>query len=499
MLAGPAARPAHLVLVSLSGLGPERYRGDGAGAPSMPALAALARAGVAADAVEGVTPASVYPAHATLVTGELPAAHGITADHVLGPQGVRAARFTHATSLRKPTLWQRATEAGLPVAALAWPTTVGAEIAMRLPDLEPARGGDTWLGVLADAATPALLTLARAAGGEAPAANAPGPARDAVLVGVACSLLESPQPPALAAAAPLADASCRCSSTDRARPRRTPPSRSADAELARLFGCLRRGPARDTAALLVTGDHGFAPIHSVLAPNAALARAGLLTPVPGRRRRASRAGRRSRAATAAAPSSTRKQERDAVLARSALVREAARLGAFRVVAADELLRGGADPDAWFGLEAEPGFVFDDTAQAAGAGAGRAARRRGLSAVAQRDGYGLRRVGARPAHARAHPAHAAGRRRADRREAARSRARRDQRAGRWSARWISRGTELPALRLAIGRLAKPERRHDHDRAQSARAPPLRSLPRAGRERRAGRRLGRARSRCCCSPI
>jgi predicted AlkP superfamily pyrophosphatase or phosphodiesterase len=359
-LAGPSARPAHLVLVSLSGLGSERYRRDGAGATSMPALAALARAGVAADAVEGVTPASVYPAHATLVTGELPAAHGITADHALGPQGVRAARFTHATSLRKPTLWQRATEAGLHVAALAWPTTVGAEIAMRLPDLEPARGGDTWLSVLADATTPSLLTLARAAGGEAPGANAPGPARDAVLVGVACELLESPKPPALVLLR-LSQTELPLLQYGPGSPEADAAFASADAELARLFGCLRRGPARDTAALLVTGDHGFAPIHSVLAPNAALARAGLLTPVEGVDAMVSRwsAIARSNGGSAFVYAQA---ERDAVSARSALVREAARLGSFRVVAADELLRDGADPDAWFGLEAEPGFSFDNTAQ-----------------------------------------------------------------------------------------------------------------------------------------
>ena len=122
-----------------------------------------------------------------------------------------------------------------------------------------------------------------------------------------------------------------------------------------------------------------------------------------------------------------------MLARSALVREAAKLGAFRVVAADELLRDGADPDAWFGLEAEPGFDFDDTAQfpvlapAALRGAG------GYLPTARRDGCGLRRLGARPAHARADSAHAAGRRRADRGEAARARAGRGQRPGRWSAR------------------------------------------------------------------
>jgi predicted AlkP superfamily pyrophosphatase or phosphodiesterase len=359
-LAGPAARPGHLVLVSIAGLGADRYRRDPAARATMPALAALAEAGVAADAVEGVTPASVYPAHATLVTGELPAEHGITADRVLGPQGVRALSYSHATRLRSATLWQRVSEAGRPVAALAWPTTVGAEIAMRLPDLEPARGGDTWLGVLADASSPELLALARARGGEAPAADLPGAARDAVLVGVACSLLESAQPPALLL--------LRLSQTEPPLLRHGPDSSEADAafaqadrELARLFGCLQRGPARDSAALFVTGDHAFAPVYAVLAPNSALAKGGLLTPVPGVAEGVTRwsAIARSNGGSAFVYAQA---ERDAVLARKLLAKEAARVGSFRVVPADELLRDGADPEAWFGLEAEPGFLFDDAVQ-----------------------------------------------------------------------------------------------------------------------------------------
>ncbi len=359
-LAGPAARPGHVVLVSVAGLGSDRYRRDSAGARTMPALAALAEAGVAADAVEGVTPASVYPAHATLVTGELPAGHGITADRMLGPQGVRSQHFSHATRLRAATLWQRVTEAGHPVAALAWPTTVGAEIALRLPDLEPLRGGDTWLDVLADAASPELLALARASGGEAPAANAPGAARDNVLAGVACSLLESAQPPALLL--------LRLSQTELPLLLHGPGSGEADAafaqadrEIARLFDCLRRGPARDSAALLVMGDHGFAPVYGVLAPNSALAKAGLLTPVPGLAEAVMRwsAIARSNGGSAFVYAQA---ERDAVLARKKLEEEAARVGSFRVVAADELLRDGADPEAWFGLEAEPGFLFDDAVQ-----------------------------------------------------------------------------------------------------------------------------------------
>ncbi|MCG8588954.1 MAG: hypothetical protein MJE66_06650, partial [Proteobacteria bacterium] len=43
--------------------------------------------------------------------------------------------------------------------------------------------------------------------------------------------------------------------------------------------------------------------------------------------------------------------------------EALRTGVFRVVSAVELEARGGDPEAWFGLEAEPGYHFGNALQA----------------------------------------------------------------------------------------------------------------------------------------
>ena len=57
-----------------------------------------------------------------------------------------------------------------------------------------------------------------------------------------------------------------------------------------------------------------------------------------------------------------RDEARAVEARRVLEETARRTGAFRVVAASEMSRLGADPEAWFGLDAAPGFAFANAAR-----------------------------------------------------------------------------------------------------------------------------------------
>ncbi|MEE9606665.1 MAG: alkaline phosphatase family protein [Myxococcota bacterium] len=358
----PAGRPAVVLLISVAGLTSPAYRVDAARPTAMPTLAALAKAGAAADAVESVAPAATYPAHASLVSGRVPAEHGIIADRLLGDHGVRDALYWHASHLRAPTLWQLAHEARLPVASLAWPSTVGASIALLLPDLVPTRRGETWLGVLEDSTTPSVLEFARRAGGAAEAADRVGPARDAVLAEVACRILSEPRPPSLLL--------LRLSQTRPVLAAHGPDSPeafaafgAADREIAGLLDCLGSASRLDAATLFVVGDHGTLPLYTLLSPNAVLAREGLLTPAEGDEGEVatwSAIARSNGGSTFVYAQS----ESHAVRARRALAAAAERTRGFRVVPAAEMLALGADPGAWFGLEAEPGFAFDDAARGA---------------------------------------------------------------------------------------------------------------------------------------
>jgi hypothetical protein len=353
--AGGAGFPERVILVSVAGMTPGEYRDDGVRPPVMPTVAEMARAGAAAEAVTAVAPAARYPAHATLVTGQLPAAHGIVADRLTGDRGVRTARYWHASHLTAPTLWEVAAREKLRVAALGWPTTVGAAIDRLLPDLVPTARGETWFGVLADAATPAVLDLARNAGGADLAVNREGAARDAVLVDVACQLVVSPEPPALLLLF-LAQASPELT---RHGPD-TAPARAAlrrvDGEIDRLLRCLAPDGQLGASAIVVAGDRGVLPVHTLVAPNAVLAAEGLLVPDARSNDAVKEWSALARSNGGSAFIYARSDDA-AMLARRALSAAARRTRAFRIVSAETMLELGADPNAWFGLEAEPGFAF----------------------------------------------------------------------------------------------------------------------------------------------
>jgi predicted AlkP superfamily pyrophosphatase or phosphodiesterase len=282
-----------------------------------------------------VLPASPYPAHATLVTGELPARHGVAADRLLGEHGVRRTLYWHASHLKVPTLWQRALEAQMRVAAFDWPSTVGASIELLVPDVAPVRRGETWLGGRSDL-DPA--------------------GRDALLTRLACESVGSATPPKLLLLR-LSQTAASLARFGPAAPEARAAFGGADADLERLLDCLRSAGRLASSAVAVVGDGGMLPVHTRVNPNVVLARERLLGDSAQDKLRW-RAIVRSNGGSAFVYAN---RESDAVAARRILEEAAQETRAFRVVPARELLSLGSDPEAWFGLEASAGFVFGSDA------------------------------------------------------------------------------------------------------------------------------------------
>lgn len=379
-----AITPGRMLVVSISGLQPSDYLpSPGAPAP-MRQLAGLAEAGVAAESVETVTPAVVYPSHATLMTGQYPDRHGVVADRLLGDRGVRPVPPRHASRLKSTTLWQVAREANLQVVSLGWPSTLGASITLLLPEVEPVRTDETWTKLLAGATTPWLFEQVTVASAQPDAATPGWPTprqRDALMVDIACEVARAPNPPqlwllrlsqarsALNASGPWADSS-------RIALQRT------DGLLGRLLHCLGESGLLESTAVVVVGDGPALPIHTRVDPNVALARGGLIKGTGAGVRRWT-AMARSNGGSAFVYA---KSEADAVAARGLLSEEGERTKAFHVVSASELQLLHADPQAWFGLEANPGYGFANASRGPVTRASRARSTGGYLQSAEGSGF-----------------------------------------------------------------------------------------------------------------
>jgi len=139
-------RPSCLVVLSVDGMRPDFYRRPGDYGLKVPNMLELVSAGASADVVESVYPTTTYPAHATLVTGVPPSAHGIYS-HLASLDPTEKARpwCWFAGALRVPALWDVARATGRKTAAVSWPVSAGAAIDYNIPEIWDARLADPHL------------------------------------------------------------------------------------------------------------------------------------------------------------------------------------------------------------------------------------------------------------------------------------------------------------------------------------------------------------------
>lgn len=377
----PARAPERVLLVSVAGLQPEHYgAGRGGtvkpnGAP-MPNLARLAAGGAYADAMIPVLPAAPYPVHATLVTGLLPTHHQVLGDELMGPQGLYAVGISRESRIRGIPLWRAAQASGHASAALNWPLTQGADVALLMPDMgvperEPT---GTWFELLSGEASPWIVDrLTRL---DPDLAQVPWPTtarRDRLVEQLACEIARQPVTPDLWLLAFEGSGTALARDgpgTDGARLGLA----RVDAAIGRVLECLSAAGLADSTAVVVVGDRALFPIHSVVYPNAKLEDIGLITPLPmhlGVGIASWDAFVRSYGGAAVVYA---EREEDALLARSALEEQARATRAFHIVPATQLMRLHADPQAWFGLEGEPGYGIGKSARGPAVAA---TQRRGL--------------------------------------------------------------------------------------------------------------------------
>lgn len=85
--------------------------------------------------VESVYPSITYPAHVSIITGRMPAKHGVINNTLLQPGRTSPDWYWQRKYIKGTTLYDEATKAGLSVAAILWPVTAKAKIKYNMPEI----------------------------------------------------------------------------------------------------------------------------------------------------------------------------------------------------------------------------------------------------------------------------------------------------------------------------------------------------------------------------
>jgi len=112
-----------VLLISIDGMRPDAVLEADRHGLKIPVLRRFLTEGSHAQQVMNVNPTVTNPNHTTLVTGVLPAAHGIYNNRPFSPTAKLPQSYSLYSQIKAPTLWRAAKEAGLTTASIFWPVT----------------------------------------------------------------------------------------------------------------------------------------------------------------------------------------------------------------------------------------------------------------------------------------------------------------------------------------------------------------------------------------
>jgi predicted AlkP superfamily pyrophosphatase or phosphodiesterase len=260
-----------VLVISVDGMGASLYQLLAAKV-RIPNLARLRREGSHAEGVLGVYPTVTYPSHTTIVTGKMPAEHGIYSNLSSRQAGKNPEDwFWFTKAIKTPTLWDEANAHRLSSGAVFWPATAGAPIHWDIPEIwDPQKPLQVDPVYVAKYATPGLLFEALLEIGPPKA----GQEFDVTRAHLATFILKKYKPDLLLVH--LCD-------LDGVEHQFGPNSPEAAATLEKIDGHIGELLAADEAARLadstdvfVVSDHGFLPVGAEIRPNLLLVKAGLL-------------------------------------------------------------------------------------------------------------------------------------------------------------------------------------------------------------------------------
>lgn len=349
------SRERHVFVISVDGLGAELLARE-LQKGHLPNLARLRSEGSYAEGVTGTYPSLTAPGHATIVTGKLPAQHGIYANCRCPVSGEKT-RVWSSEDIRVPTMWDAARQAHLTSAAISWPLAGGAPINWNLTGLlSSANGDEVELRRLAKWATPGMIEEVVYGLGQVVL----GGGDDAIRTRVAIYVIKKYRPNLLLLH--LDDLDHAGHRYGPASPETADTLERIDAYIGDLLATIRESGLENTTDVFVVSDHGMMSYNIEIQPNVLLAQAGLITVnehgkiIGGKIRTVANDG----SFFLCWPESENlKASVDAALHP---LREQGLVQA--VLERDDLAKLGADPDAQMALEAPPGAIFESHARGA---------------------------------------------------------------------------------------------------------------------------------------
>lgn len=353
-----AAPKRHVLVISLDGMGAQYLTQADKYDLKIPTLRQFMQQGTYADGVIGVTPTLTYPSHITMMTGVLPAEHGVYANQKFDPLGtLHGEAITDAHTVKVKTLWQVAHDAGYTTASVGFPVTtdaIGIDWLMPANAVFEGRGEDGGAAIAADPNRhydhPAGLRETLAPDVEAMHATNDLEQRR---VAWTVAILRRYKPDFM---------TTHLGDLDHAEHTTGPFSAESLAALEMLDGKVAMLIAEEkkndpNATIVIVSDHGFEPVEKTFHPGVLLVQAGLL-PAPGTVGAQDwKAAIWNAGGTAAIVLKDPSDAATTAAVQKLLQDAAARpeYGIAKVLSKAELTKTGGFPNASFLLEMKPGF------------------------------------------------------------------------------------------------------------------------------------------------
>ncbi len=274
----------HVILISLDGMA-HFYMNDPKA--QVPTLRKMAAEGASAGRMVCSFPTVTWPNHTTLVTGVVPAKHGMLSNSVFDRAEQKNVVylcdpvFDMSEVVKAPTVFDIAHKAGLTTAGISWPATRNAKtLTWTVPDMMIQELFEQY-------STPSFLTECREAGipvdkqGEWAKDRVGGKApRDYMYTQMVRHLLEKHQPNLTVLHLVSADSNQH--STGRQSPEAYYSVNDVDGHVRDLIDAVDAYGLKDKTTFIVTADHGFRTYTKSIQPNVLFRKEGLVSAIGGK-------------------------------------------------------------------------------------------------------------------------------------------------------------------------------------------------------------------------